>query len=89
MKRFQSVKQYVSQHPLLIGIGTSMALVVPAMAATALDFRTATTVPTDVNAIFTNAMGSVPLFTGAAVTLVAVKATIPLVAGLVRGMFSS
>jgi uncharacterized membrane protein YjgN (DUF898 family) len=89
MKRLQALQKYVSQHPVLIGVGTSMALVVPAMAATALDFRTATTVPTGVATIFTNAMGSVPIFTGAAVTLVAVKATIPLVAGLVRGMFSS
>ncbi len=89
MKRLQALQKYVSQHPVLIGVGASMVFVGSAMSATALDFRTVSTVPTDVNAIFTNAMGSVPLFTGAAVTLVAVKATIPLVAGLVRGMFSS
>ncbi len=58
-------------------------------APTVYDFRTASAMPTDVTKIFDNAILSVPLFTGGAVTLVALKATIPLVAGLVRGMFSS
>ncbi len=58
-------------------------------APTAYDFRTASSMPADVTKIFDNAMSSIPLMTGAAVTLVALKSTIPLVAGLVRSIFSS
>jgi hypothetical protein len=90
MEKLHRVKNWVSRNPVVVGFGASMILVGSAMATpTSYDFRSASSIPTDMSTIIDNAILSVPLFTGGAVTLVALKATIPLVAGLVRGLFSS